>query len=70
MPRMADGRVMPPTFVCLDLDSFGRLDELDLQVMGQRLEPGRAALACWVIETDEFAGGVKAADARLRCATA
>ena len=38
-----------------DLGSFCRLDELGLQVVGQRLEPGRAVLACRVVETDEFA---------------
>jgi hypothetical protein len=58
------------TFVRPDLGSFCRLDELGLQVVGQRLEPGRAVLACRVVETDEFAGGVAAADARLRRATA
>jgi hypothetical protein len=41
--------------VRLDLGPFCRLDELGLQVVGQRLEPGRAVLACRVIETDEFA---------------
>lgn len=46
MPRMADGRdVSDATFVRPDLGSFCRLDELGLQVVGQRLEPGRAALA-------------------------
>jgi hypothetical protein len=43
------------TFVRPDLGSFCRLDELGLQVVGQRLEPGRAVLACRVVETDEFA---------------
>jgi hypothetical protein len=38
-----------------DLGSFCRLDELGLQVVGQRFEPGRAVLACRVVETDEFA---------------
>ena len=36
---------MPLTFVRPDLGSFCRLDELGLQVVGQRLEPGRAVLA-------------------------
>ena len=45
------------TFLPPDLGSFCRLDELGLQVVGQRLEPGRAVLACRVIETDEFARG-------------
>jgi len=53
---MADGRDMPhATFVRPDLGSFCRLDELGLQVAGQRLEPGRAVLACRIVETDEFA---------------
>jgi hypothetical protein len=44
---MADGRDMPhATFVRPDLGSFCRLDELGLQVVEQRLEPGRAVLAC------------------------
>jgi len=68
---MADGRDAPhATFVCPDLGSFCRLDELGLQVVGQRIEPGRSVLACRVVETDEFAGSVAAADARLRRATA
>jgi hypothetical protein len=54
------------TFVPPDLGSFCRLDELGLQVVGQRLEPGRVVLACRVVETDEFArwccrGGCEAA---------
>jgi transposase len=43
------------TFLPPDLGSFCRVDELRLQVVGQRLEPGRAVLACRVVETDEFA---------------
>ena len=43
------------TFLPPDLGSFCRLDELGLRVVGQRLEPGRAVLACRVVETDEFA---------------
>jgi hypothetical protein len=38
-----------------DLGSFCRLDELGLQVMGHRIEPSRAVLACRIVETDEFA---------------
>jgi hypothetical protein len=53
---MADGRDAPhATFVRPDLGSFCRLDELGLQVVGQRIEPSRAVLACRVVETDEFA---------------
>jgi hypothetical protein len=43
------------TFVRPDLGSFCRLDELGRQVVGQRIEPSRAVLACRVVETDEFA---------------
>ncbi|NEK06047.1 ISL3 family transposase, partial [Rhizobium leguminosarum] len=32
-----------------DLTTFCRLDELDLVVTGQRLEPDRAVLACRVL---------------------
>lgn len=53
---MADGRHAPhATFVRPDLGSFCRLDELGLQVVGQRIEPGRSVLVCRVVETDEFA---------------
>jgi transposase len=42
MPE-ADGRDLPhATFVRPDLGSFCRLDELGLQIVGERLEPGRA----------------------------
>lgn len=33
------------TFLCPDLTTFARPDELDLQVVGQRLKPDRAVLA-------------------------
>jgi transposase len=39
---------------CPDLTRFCRLDELGLQVTGQRLEPGRAVLACRVVEPDQW----------------
>ena len=39
-------------FACPDLTTFARLDELGLHVTGQRLEPGRAVLACRVVEPD------------------
>jgi transposase len=41
------------TFARPDLGVFCRLDELGLQVVGQRLEPDRAVLACRV-DTGEF----------------
>nr|WP_208390722.1 ISL3 family transposase [Brooklawnia cerclae] len=34
------------------MTTFARLDELGLQVVGQRLEPDRAVLACRVVEPD------------------
>ena len=44
------------TFARPDLTTFTRLDELGLEVVGQRLEPGRAVLACRVVETVESDG--------------
>ena len=40
------------TFARPDLTTFCRLDELGLEVIGQRLEPDRAVLACRVVEPD------------------
>jgi transposase len=40
------------TFAAPDLTTFARLDELGLVVVGQRLEPDRAVLACRVVEPD------------------
>ena len=55
----ADGRDMShATFLPPDLGSFCRLDELGLQVVGQRLEPGRAVLAWRVVEPTSSPGGV------------
>ena len=42
------------TFDDCDLTKFCRLDELGLQATGQRVEPGRAVLACRVVEPDEW----------------
>ena len=42
------------TFDHPDLTTFARLDELGLDVVGQRLEPDRAVLACRVVEPDEW----------------
>ena len=42
------------TFACPDLTTFCRLDELGLEVVGQRLEPDRAVLACRVVEPDAW----------------
>jgi len=41
-------------FACADLTLFCRLDELGLEVTGQRLEPDRAVLACRVVEPDQW----------------
>ncbi|WP_431791001.1 ISL3 family transposase [Kocuria palustris] len=42
------------TFARPDLTTFARLDELGLEVVGQRIEPGRAVLACRVVEPDSW----------------
>jgi transposase len=42
------------TFACPDLTTFARLDELGLQVTGQRLQPDCAVLACRVVEPDDW----------------
>jgi hypothetical protein len=42
------------TFACPDLTTFCRLDELGLEVVGQRLEPDRAVLACRIVEPDQW----------------
>ncbi len=42
------------TFAGPDLTTFCRLDELGLEVTGQRLEPDRAVLACRVVEPDAW----------------
>ncbi|WP_068319765.1 ISL3 family transposase [Janibacter anophelis] len=42
------------TFTTPDLTMFCRLDELGLEAVGQRLEPGRAVLACRVVELDRW----------------
>jgi transposase len=42
------------TFATADLTTFARVDELGLEVVGQRVEPGRAVLACRVVEPDDW----------------
>ena len=44
----------PAGFGCPDLTAFARLDGLGLAVVGQRLEPDRAVLACTVVEPDQW----------------
>jgi transposase len=46
--------VLDATFGRPDLTTFARVDELGLQVVGQRLEPDRAVLACRVVEPDQW----------------
>jgi len=46
--------VSDATFACPDLTTFCRLDELGLEAVGQRLEAGRAVLACRVVEADQW----------------
>ncbi len=42
------------TFACPDLTTFCRLEELGLEVTGQRLERHRAVLACRVVKPDRW----------------
>ena len=42
------------TFACPDLTTFCRLDELGLEVTGQRLDPDRAVLACRILDPDQW----------------
>lgn len=42
------------TFTAPDLTTFCRLDGLGLEVIGQRVEPGRAVLACRVVVDDRW----------------
>jgi len=46
--------VADATFACPDLTTFCGLDELGLEVVGQRLEPDRAVLACRVVDSDAW----------------
>ena len=46
--------VLDATLACPDLTAFCRLDELGLEVLGQRLEPDRAVLVCRVVEPDRW----------------
>ncbi len=41
-------------FACPDLSAFARVEELGREVVGQRLEPDRAVLACRVVEPDQW----------------
>ena len=46
--------MLDATFATPDLTTFTRLDQLGLRVVGQRIEPGRAVLACRVTEPDHW----------------
>lgn len=43
-------------FAAPDLTAFAGLDDLGLEVTGQLVEPGRAVLACRVVESDHWWG--------------
>jgi transposase len=46
--------VLDATFARPDLTTFARLDELGLEVVGQRVEADRAVLACRVVQPDRW----------------
>ena len=46
--------MLDATFARPDLTTFCRLDELGLEVVGQRLESDRAVLSCRVVEPDRW----------------
>lgn len=55
------------TFVRPDLTTFAGLDELGLEVVGQRLEPDRAR--CWRAGSSSPTTGAAAADVLVQRAT-
>ena len=52
--HLEDLDVTDATFACPDVTTFCRVDELGLVVVGQRLEPQRAVLACRVVKQDQW----------------
>jgi len=52
-----------------DLTTFTRLDELGLEVVAQRVEPGQASLVCRVVAMDRFTKFKTAASEKLPTAT-
>ena len=52
--HLEDLDVPDATFAVPDLTTFCRLDELGLVAVGQRLEPGRAVIACRVVDPDDW----------------
>lgn len=65
--HLEDLDVPGATFGCPDLTTFCRLDKLGLVVVGQRLEPDRAVLACRVLKADDN-DGTEGWCPRCRCA--
>ena len=57
------------TFVRPDPATFTCLDELGLEVVAQRVEPGQASLVCRVVAMDRFTGFKTAASEKLPTAT-
>ncbi len=53
--------MLDATFACPDVTTFCRLDGLGVEVTGQRLELGRAVLACRVVDADPGDRGVAGA---------
>ena len=53
-PTLPSRRALIVGFTRADLTTFCRLDELGFVVTGQRLTPGRAVLACQVLESDQW----------------
>ena len=51
---MEDLDVPDATFACPDLTTFCRLDELGLEVTGQRVQADRAVLACRITDEDRW----------------
>ena len=54
--HLEDLDVSHATFARPDLTTFAGLDQLGLEVVGQRVEPERAVLACRVAEPDQWCG--------------
>jgi transposase len=50
---LEDLDVPDATFACPDLTTFCRLDELGLEVTGQKVEPDRAVLACQITGAEQ-----------------
>ena len=53
-PHQEDLDMPDRTFAAPDLTTFCRLEGLGLEVTGQRLESGRAVLACRVVDEDRW----------------